>query len=65
MEGIIAIRISDPGGSVFRSLIGVIQKKKVQILDADDLVPSVLGLDDITIFSEQRREMKQGEEKYE
>ena len=65
MEEIIAIRISDPGGSVFRSLIGVIQKKKVQILDAADLVPSVLGLDDIRIFSEQRREMKQGDGKYE
>jgi len=52
MEEIIVIRISDPDGSVFRSLIGILQEKKAQILDAADLAPSVLGLGALRIFSE-------------
>ena len=43
---------SDSDGSIFRSLIGTLQEKKVQILDATDIAPSVLGFGDIRIFSE-------------
>ena len=52
MEEIIVILNSDSDGSIFRSLIGTLQEKKVQILDATDLAPSVLDLGDIRIFSE-------------
>lgn len=52
MEEIIVILNSDSDGSIFRSLIGTLQEKKVQILDATDLAPSVLGFGDIRIFSE-------------
>ena len=62
MEQIIVIRISDPDGSIFRSIMGVLQEKDVQILHATDLDPSALTLGDIQIFPEQRRVTKAGAE---
>ncbi len=62
MEQIIVIRTSDPDGSIFRSIMGVLQEKDVQILHATDLDPSALTLGDIQIFPEQRRVTKAGAE---
>ena len=62
MKEIIVIRTSDSDGSVFRSILGALQGKDVQILHAADLDPSVLTLGDIEIFPEQRRVTKAGEE---
>ena len=62
MEQIIVIRISDPDGSIFRSIMGALQGKDVQILHAADLDPSALTLGDIQIFPEQRRVTKAGVE---
>ena len=62
MKEIIVIRTSDPDGSIFRSILGALQGKDVQILHAADLKPSGLTLGDIEIFPEQRRVMKAGVE---
>lgn len=62
MKEIIVIRISDPDESVFRSILGALQGKDVQILHAADFAPSALTLGDIEIFPEQRRVMKGGVE---
>lgn len=62
MEEIIVIRVSDPDGSVFRSIMGVLQGKDIQILHAVSHEPSVVTLGDIQIFPEQRRVLKQGTE---
>ena len=62
MEQIIVIRTSDPDGSIFRSIMGVLQEKDVQILHATYLDPSALTLGDIQIFPEQRRVTKAGAE---
>ena len=55
MKEIIVIRTSDPDGSVFRSILGALQGKDVQILHALDQESSALTLGDIEIFPEQRR----------
>ena len=47
MGEIIVIRTSDPDGSIFRSILGALQGKDVQILHAADLKPSGLTLGDI------------------
>ena len=60
MKEIIVIRTSDPDGSVFRSILGALQGKDIQILHAADLGPSTLTLGDIEIFPEQRRVPKDG-----
>ena len=60
MQEIIVIRTSDPDGSIFRSILGALQGKDVQILHATDLKPSGLTLGDIEIFPEQRRGTKAG-----
>ena len=39
MQEIIVIRTSDPDGSIFRSILGALQGKDVQILHATDLKP--------------------------
>ena len=62
MGEIIVIRTSDPDGSIFRSILGALQGKDVQILHVADLKPSVLTLGDIEIFPEQRRVTKAGVE---
>ena len=62
MGEIIVIRTSDPDGSIFRSILGALQGKDVQILHAADLKPSGLTLGDIEIFPEQRRVTKAGVE---
>ena len=62
MKEIIVIRTSDPDGSIFRSILGALQGKNIQILHATDLEPSALTLGDIEIFPEQRRVMKAGSE---
>ena len=62
MKEIIVIRTSDPDGSIFRSILGALQGKDVQILHAADLDPSALTLGDIEIFPEQRRVTKAGVE---
>ena len=62
MKEIIVIRTSDPDGSVFRSILGALQGKNVQILHAADLETSTLTLGDIEIFPEQRRVTKSGAE---
>ena len=62
MKEIIVIRTSDPDGSVFRSILGALQGKDIQILHAADLGPSTLTLGDIEIFPEQRRVTKAGVE---
>ena len=54
MGEIIVIRSSDPDGSIFRSILGALQGKDVQILHAADLTHSALTLGDIQIFPEQR-----------
>ena len=62
MKEIIVIRTSDPDGSVFRSILGALQGKDVQILHALDQESSALTLGDIEIFPEQRRVTKSGVE---
>ena len=62
MKEIIVIRTADPDGSVFRSILGALQGKDVQVLHAADLEPSALTLGDIEIFPEQRRVTKAGVE---
>lgn len=65
MQEIIVIRTFDPDGSIFRSILGALQGKDVQILHAADLevsAPSALTLGDIEIFPEQRRVTKAGVE---
>ena len=62
MKEIIVIRTSDPDGSVFRSILGALQGKDIQILHAADLGPSTRTLGDIEIFPEQRRVTKAGVE---
>lgn len=62
MKEIIVIRTSDPDGSIFRSILGALQGKDIQILHATDPEPSALTLGDIEIFPEQRRVMKAGVE---
>ena len=62
MEEIIVIRTTDPDGSVFRSILGALQGKDVQIVHASDLEPSTLTLGDLEIFPEQRRVTKAGVE---
>ena len=62
MEEIIVIRTSDSDGSVFHSILKVLQGKEVQILHAADLEPSALTLGEIEIFPEQRRVTKAGVE---
>ena len=52
MKEIIVIRTSDPDGSIFRSILGALQGKDVQILHAADLETSALTLGDIEIFPE-------------
>ena len=64
MKEIIVIRTSDPDGSIFRSILGALQGKNIQILHATDLEPSALTLGDIEIFPEQRRVTKAGVEIY-
>ena len=44
MKEIIVIRTADPDGSVFRSILGALQGKNIQILHATDLEPSALTL---------------------
>lgn len=53
MKEIIVIRTSDPDGSVFQSILGVLQGKDVQILRAADSEASALTLRDIEIFPER------------
>ena len=55
MKEIIVIHTSDPDGSIFRSILGALQGKDVQILHAADHDPSALTLGDIEIFPAQRR----------
>ena len=55
MKEIIVIHTSDPDGSIFRSILGALQGKDVQILHAADHDPSALTLGDIEILPEQRR----------
>ena len=65
MEEIIVIRTSDTDGSIFRSILGALQGKDVQILHAANLeasAPSAMTLGDIQIFPEQRRVTKSGAE---
>ena len=62
MKEIIVIRTSDPDGSIFRSILGALQGKDVQILHAADHDPSALTLGDIEIFPAQRRVTKAGVE---
>ena len=62
MKEIIVIRTSDPDGSIFRSVLGALQRKNVQILHAADHEPSALTLGDIEIFPKQRRVTKAGVE---
>ena len=62
MKEIIVIHTSDPDGSIFRSILGALQGKDVQILHAADHDPSALTLGDIEIFPEQRRVTKAGVE---
>ena len=64
MKEIIVIHTSDPDGSIFRSILGALQGKDVQILHAADHDPSALTLGDIEIFPEQRRVTKAGAEIY-
>ena len=44
MKEIIVIRTSDPDGSIFRSILGALQGKDVQILHATDPEPSALKI---------------------
>ena len=60
MKEIIVIHTSDPDGSIFRSILGALQGKDVQILHAADHDPSALTLGDIEIFPAQRRVNKGG-----
>ena len=62
MKEIIVIHTSDPDGSIFRSILGALQGKDVQILHAADHDPSALTLGDIEIFPAQRRVIKAGKE---
>ena len=62
MKEIIVIRTSDSDGSVFRSILGALRGKDVQIVHAADFEPSTLTLGDIEIFPEQRRVTKAGTE---
>ena len=62
MTEIIVIRTSHPDGSVFRSILGALQGKDIQILHAADLGPSTLTLGDIEIFPGPRRVTKAGVE---
>ena len=62
MKEIIVIRTSDSDGSVFRSILGALRGKDVQIVHAADFEPSTLTLGDIEIFPEQRRVTKAGVE---
>ena len=62
MKEIIVIHTSDPDGSIFRSILGALQGKDVQILHAADHDPSALTLGDIEIFPAQRRVTKAGVE---
>lgn len=62
MKEIIVIRTSDPDGSVFRSILDILQGKDIQILHADSRKNSVITLGDIQIFPEQRRVLNQGAE---
>lgn len=62
MEEIIVIRTSDTDGSVFRSIIGALQKKNVQILHAAVPEPSALTMGEIEIFPDERRVRKAGKE---
>ena len=62
MKEIIVIRTSDTDGSVFRSILGALQGKDVQILHVSDLETSALTLGDIEIIPEQRRVTKAGVE---
>ena len=61
-EEIIVIRTSDPDGSIYRAIIGLLQEKNVQIIHAANLEPLRLTLGDIEIFPEQRRVTKAGVE---
>ena len=60
MKEIIVIRTSDPDGSVFRSIMGALQGKDIQILHAADIGPSTLSLGDSEIIPEQRKVTKAG-----
>lgn len=62
VEEIIVIRTLDTDGNIFRSILGALQGKDVQVLHAADLDPSTLTLGDIEIFPEQRRVTKAGVE---
>ncbi len=64
MEEIVVIRVSDPDGSIFPSIMEILQNKNVQIIHAVNCDPSVVTLGDIEIFPEQRRVLKQGTEVY-
>ena len=62
MKEIIVIRTSDPVGSVFHSILDILQGKDIQILHADSRKDSVVTLVGIQIFPEQRRVLNQGAE---
>ena len=62
MKEIIVIRTSDPDGSVFHSILDILQGKDIQILHADSRKDSVVTLGGIQIFPEQRRVLNQGAE---
>ena len=62
MKEIIVIRTSDPDGSVFRSILDILQGKDIQILHANSRKDSVVTLGDIQIFPEQRQVTKAGVE---
>lgn len=64
MEEIVVIRVSDPDGSIFPSIMEILQNKNIQIIHAVNCNPSVVTLGDIEIFPEQRRVLKQGAEVY-
>ena len=62
MEEILIIRITDPEGNIYRSIIDTLQNKNIQILHAVNQEPTKITLGDIEIFPWQHRVMKAGVE---
>ena len=50
MEEIVVIRVSDPDGSIFPSIMEILQNKNVQIIHAVNCDPSVVTLGDTHVL---------------
>ena len=57
MEEVIIIRIKDPDGSVFKSIMDVLHDKPTQIFET---VPHTLSFGDVEIYPTQRKVVKAG-----